>query len=770
MIKRSNYLLAIGIDKYKSGEWENLDNAVNDTKALIDVLTTKYSFELIQPPLYNEDATRENIFQAITNTIPILTEDDNLVIYFGGHGFMHPLTLKGFWIPHEARKNTADFISNSDIKDFIENMPAKHIFLIADACFSGTFLTRTRGGAFDRSYSSLDNKKSRWMLASGGEESVSDGPVGKGSPFSRYLIKFLNETSNQFSSVQEIIRYVSVLTSHHSRQQPKGAQIENIGHEGGQMVLVLRDGFFTTKVEKTNGDPQTEILAQEMRSIYRRKSKISAGKEIFLVDSFINSTDLQIWECFRFDDNGEKKIKYEKNKIKMPAKDDPNFSLTLHARFATWESLGRYWEENKQLYEGRKVLVLNASEEIEHVEETKAAIHQQGIVQDMLDANQEPMRCLHCNNMITNNNSFLVEIDEMGLKETVGNVHAECRRPADRILGKTIFKNPHKSNLVNFDYKKWAELLSKGQTFLSNTKKATSKRKISILSWNKKHNFNLGEYCICIVLEDGSSKYVRLGKEIHRFPTDEIDKEISNFNKSLVDAEQQGDPMGFTSESKLFGSFSQLKESQIGEEKILKVIRYEKAKYSQQINDVDNEMDNDYTPLGILVHPGAEGFVVFGNCIPLISDPLKFDKLHKNWNEVGYKIGECSLKIIDSDKDFDLYLMAFFSDGVQPIIDPVFNNDKELLEGIYIRDFEELKDQGESHKGTLNPDGIWKAGDRVKVVFPEVKTDKFARGILLTDEFIDEKNESCVIFRPIENGAVREDLQFKMPTKLLVKD
>jgi hypothetical protein len=67
MIKRTNYLLAIGIDKYKSGEWENLDNAVSNTKAL-EVLTTKYSFELIQSPLYNEDARLDPVFPN-TNTV-----------------------------------------------------------------------------------------------------------------------------------------------------------------------------------------------------------------------------------------------------------------------------------------------------------------------------------------------------------------------------------------------------------------------------------------------------------------------------------------------------------------------------------------------------------------------------------------------------------------------------------------------------------------------------------------------------------------------------
>lgn len=114
MKTRANYLFAIGIDKYKTGDFEPLDNAVQDTKKVVELLTKKYSFELITEPLYDEQATRENILQSLTNIITILTDEDNLIIYFGGHGFMHPLTQKGFWIPYEARRNTADFISNSD--------------------------------------------------------------------------------------------------------------------------------------------------------------------------------------------------------------------------------------------------------------------------------------------------------------------------------------------------------------------------------------------------------------------------------------------------------------------------------------------------------------------------------------------------------------------------------------------------------------------------------------------------------------------------------
>lgn len=774
MEKRTNYLLAIGIDNYH-GDWDDLYNAVNDTKAIVEILTSKYSFELIQQPLYNDKATKENILLALTNAVGMLTEDDNLIIYYGGHGFMHPLTMKGYWVPSKARKNVADYIPNSEIKDFIENILAKHIFLIADACFSGTFLTRTRGNAFSEPYLSLNDKFSRWMLASGGEEAVSDGPVGQSSPFAKYLLKFLRENTNRFISTLEIIRYVSLLTTHYSRQQSKGACIENIGHNDGQMVLILGDDWAITNIEQTNGEPQTESLRQEMRSVYRQKSTLSAGKEILLVDFFDDSDKLLICECFRFDDHGNQKITYHGNKAKMPAKDDPNFSFTLHARFSTWEGFHRFWEENKHLYGNKKPYTFPANEEIDTVEDTEAAIHQQGIIQDMLDGNQEPMRCLHCNTMITNNDSLLVEINEIGLNANVGNVHTRCRRPADRILGKSVFANINKSNLISFDHKKWIELLKKGQAFLNGAKKIDTNGRISVLSWNRQHYFNNGNYCIKMILEDGSSNYVRLGKEIHRFTADEIDQEISDFNKLMEEAEKQGNPFGYTNKSKIFGSLSFLENSLLEGERFLKVLHYEKEQYSHQLDSINHTIENDYTPLGVLLFPDSGDFITLGDCIPLISDPTSFDNIHSNWNNTGYQIGDCVLKIIENDKELDLYLSSFFADGIQPIIDPFFKTNQELEKGIYVKDFEEFKQQvtakdDTTYSYTLTQDGIWKAGDRVKVVFPDVKVDNHARGILLTDEFTDEDGESLAFFRPIEDGIVREDLMFKIPTKLLVKD
>ena len=169
----------IGIDRYTAPGFESLENAVNDARELINILISRYAFELFQEPIFNEGATKRNIYDAFNNLVTRITDDDNLLIYFAGHGWQHPITKKGYWIPCDASQNISEYIPNSEIKDFIESIKSKHTFLIVDSCFAGTFLTKTRGISSEKYYSSLDDYVSRWMLGSGGRSRFQTGKKDK---------------------------------------------------------------------------------------------------------------------------------------------------------------------------------------------------------------------------------------------------------------------------------------------------------------------------------------------------------------------------------------------------------------------------------------------------------------------------------------------------------------------------------------------------------------------------------------------------------------
>lgn len=772
MQARRNVLFVIAIDNYQSGDFKNLDNPVFDAKAVINLLVSRYGFELFPDPLFNADATYEKISQSFNILLTSLDPEDNLVIYFSGHGQMHTIGKQGYWVPYEAHNRIHQFLPNSVVKDFIERIPAKHKLLVTDSCFSGTFLSQTRGTATSRSYDELDAKKSRWMLASGGEETVSDGKPGEHSPFARYLIRFLTVNDNKYASVKEMIRYVTTMTENNSKQHPNGAPIENIGHEGGQMIFILHDHFAKTQKDKTRGLPQSYELKEEISAYEKNEDKLPAGKEILLVESFLKDGDVVIIELFRFNDAGDKKLILEDDVYRIVDIESNHTDIPVIRRFATWQGFSRYWDEHEAEFKSRNPVILHAVESIEKVEETGAALEYSAYMAELFDNNPDHFRCLHCGEMVSTNDSSLIEIDEKGLTSNVGNVHNACLRPLDRIIGKAVLENPI-NNLVSFDWEKWKELYKRGQFFWNSSMAATKDHPTPTIVWNREHAMNNGEYCIKITLETGNTKYVRLGREIQRFPANKIDEELASMIEDWEKSKADGDLVAYTSKKMLFGKVSFLQKNLDQEETIVHIVKMEKARYSKQLDTENKNYDNDYAPVGLVTSHNSSQVVNFGNCIPLIFDPSQFEDLHKNWNEAGYTIGPCSIKILETDSEFDFYLQNFFEDGMQPIAHPKFGKDQQLTNGVYIQDiryfteghFQKEEPQPQTFALKENPE--WREGDIVRIIFPGPRRAKVPEGILLSSEFIDDENQSRVIFCPIENGIQLQEHAISIPTKLL---
>src|SRR5688572_14148623 len=314
MSKGKNILFVIGIDKYLNPVFKSLNNAVYDANRVISVLTERYNFELAAKPLLNELATRENILSELHVVANSANEEDSLVIYFAGHGVID-LNKKGYWVPHDARSHVADYIPNSTIKDIVETAKAKHVFLIIDSCFSGTFLTTTRSTNEELFYDKLIGFKSRWVLASGREEKVSDGKPNEGSPFCTYLIKLLVGSANKYLSVIEVINYVTKITAANSAQLQIGSHIDNVGHEGGQLVFILKDQFIKDEIKQTTGLPNSDGLVREIDKVETIGNRLSTGKEIVLIASYIDKVDCMLIELFRFDDAGNVRHQFRENTI-----------------------------------------------------------------------------------------------------------------------------------------------------------------------------------------------------------------------------------------------------------------------------------------------------------------------------------------------------------------------------------------------------------------------------------------------------------------------
>ena len=87
-----------------------------------------------------EDATEEEIVKSFIDYRK-LTEKDNLLIYYAGHGELDMETDNGYWLPIDADPKIPNrWISDVDIKSHLRAIKAQHIMVIADSCFSGKLL------------------------------------------------------------------------------------------------------------------------------------------------------------------------------------------------------------------------------------------------------------------------------------------------------------------------------------------------------------------------------------------------------------------------------------------------------------------------------------------------------------------------------------------------------------------------------------------------------------------------------------------------------
>lgn len=229
-----NFLLVVGINSYQY--WPKLNNAVKDVDDLVTILMEKYNYQFSNVTvLKDEQATRANLINAMRNLISKISAQDNLLIYFSGHGYFDEILNEGYWIPVEAHTNSSgEYISNSEILKIISNVNSQHTFLVADACFSGALFADSKRGYTDQ----VEKFRSRWGLASGRLEVVSDGSAGDtNSPFAKRFIQFLQENEKDKFAVSELVQFVKTQVAEDTNQTPIGNPLKALGDEGGEMVF-----------------------------------------------------------------------------------------------------------------------------------------------------------------------------------------------------------------------------------------------------------------------------------------------------------------------------------------------------------------------------------------------------------------------------------------------------------------------------------------------------------------------------------------------------
>jgi len=242
----NNHLLVIAIDAYE--HCTTLHNCVKDAKDLIQVLTERYAFEAENvTTLFNEQVTKPNLYTTFRQLGTKVEEDDNLIIYFSGHGYYSKLEKAGYFIPYDARIDEDwNYFRNDALMSFVRAINAFHTFLMVDSCFSGALFSQKNVSS--TAYAEkAERKKSRWALAAGAIEEVEDGFHGDNSPFAKAVLSFLKANDEPKIPVSKLVQDVKITVAHNSRQRPIGGHLYKVGDEDGEFVFRLRE----TKTEAT---------------------------------------------------------------------------------------------------------------------------------------------------------------------------------------------------------------------------------------------------------------------------------------------------------------------------------------------------------------------------------------------------------------------------------------------------------------------------------------------------------------------------------------
>ena len=232
--------------------WPRLVTPELDAKETADVLRQKYGFKTTV--LLN--ATRYDILRALNEARKELTEKDNFLIYYAGHGQLDDKIGRGYWIPIDGEVDSnANWISTIAITDIIGALSAKHVLVVADTCYAGALtrssLSRLEAGMSDEARThwlkTMAEKRSRTVLTAGDLKPVLDSGGGKHSVFAKAFLDVLRG-NNEILEGQRVYQEVSARVSYAAAavmtdqgpldQVPQYAPIKFAGHESGDFLFV----------------------------------------------------------------------------------------------------------------------------------------------------------------------------------------------------------------------------------------------------------------------------------------------------------------------------------------------------------------------------------------------------------------------------------------------------------------------------------------------------------------------------------------------------
>ena len=241
------FALVIGNQQYS--KIEPLQTPRNDAVNIADLLRDKYGFNVTMLL----DATNIEVMEAINDLNQTLTDEDNLLIYYAGHGerIQAGELLSGYWLPVNADAPPRDtfWVSNEFVTGHLARLSARRVLVMADSCYAG-LLSSSPGYLMLRDAPQYDAeflryklpKRSRLLLSSGGDRPVLDEGAPNHSVFAATVLNTLRDNERilsgpqLFQAIDGKIRERAAEVGFEQRAEYKA--IKGAGHEVGDFFFV----------------------------------------------------------------------------------------------------------------------------------------------------------------------------------------------------------------------------------------------------------------------------------------------------------------------------------------------------------------------------------------------------------------------------------------------------------------------------------------------------------------------------------------------------
>ena len=220
-----SYALIFATNQYEY--WNNLSNPIPDAQAVAKDLQEIYNYEidLVQNPTQNQ------IILKLKEYLQKKFEpNDQLLIFFAGHGQYDETFGEGYVVAKDSRiddEAKSSYLSYATLRTYINNMQCKHILLVMDVCFGGTFdpqlasknlrgipLIKPKDDEIEAFVNRKLQARTRRYITSGGKEYVSDGTPGMHSPFVRKFLEALRSYGgkDKVMTIAEILTYLETIS------------------------------------------------------------------------------------------------------------------------------------------------------------------------------------------------------------------------------------------------------------------------------------------------------------------------------------------------------------------------------------------------------------------------------------------------------------------------------------------------------------------------------------------------------------------------------